>query len=170
MKNRSKITKILFILYFAVFVALFCVCNVVLSSCAFLFTPADYKQEIKTRWGVEIPEESTLEYHSNDKLQSDGVFVYVFSSETALTDFTADFSAEKDIDFEAALESDLQSLKDEKPEVRLPQWDKEYLWKFKGDWLITTSDDPNEYMRYNRHLYLIYYPESFELYVCETIK
>ena len=71
-----------------------------------MLTPSDYKQEIKTRWEVEIPEECALEYHSNDKLQSDGVFVYVFSSETALTDFTADFFAEKDADFEAALESD----------------------------------------------------------------
>lgn len=170
MKNNYKIIKIIFILCTVVIVIAFCGCNIAMGSCVYMLTPSDYKQEIKTRWEVEIPEECALEYHSNDKLQSDGVFVYVFSSETALTDFTADFSAEKDADFEAALESDLQSLKDEKPEVRLPQWDKEYLWKFKGDWLLTTSDDPNEYMRYNRHLYLIYYPDNFELYVCETIK
>lgn len=118
----------------------------------------DYREVFFNNWAIMLPENMKEEFRkSEDSWYGDGIRYAVFKLEQEPTEFLSDFSNEKSAEIEAGVCKFLLEAKFRIPKKHLPDFDNDYLYKH----------IQREYYNSYDHCYMLYFPSSLKLAVCQ---
>ncbi len=162
-KKKSHFALVLFGAVTIIIIAL------VILRIALFFKPLERStiQEVMlSRWNITLPENMELEYFvSTFGFPSDGEEYRVFKLNEEPTALLEDFNHEKSEKPENGAEYIFEWLEHGDktvPEEWRPDWEKEYCWKYTGQF-------PRDDGSFKDFIYLIYFPSSMRLYTLEQM-
>ena len=157
-KRIARVCGIIVILILAIFL---------LSACSLFRKQKSFESVFFNNWGIVLPENMELEFSKSEPGPfGEGTRYAVLRPQTEPTEFIADFLRERDEEFENAVNKRISGAEYEIPENFLPDWEAEYFWKHVGKNLV-----PDTYghgvILYGNNLYMIYFPDSLMLVICQ---
>lgn len=127
-----------------------------------------YQEAFMSNWGIELPQNLTEEFNESERHpRGEGIRYAVFKTDETdevMAVFLADFSREKSIEFENRVEDSFKLASFAIPEDHLPDWSVEYYWRHIGKHLV----DIFETETYHDNLYMVYFPETNLLKICQN--
>lgn len=123
----------------------------------------NYIEMISNRWDISLPKDMDVKFHDrDDSWYGDGVAYAFFTLKEPPEELIADFSNERNKEFEKEVTNHLFNATFTIKEKYLPVWREDYVWKRIDEDIDRETSDLRE-----RHCYMIYFPNTLELAICQ---